>query len=135
MCITGSVPKRVTAFPVFAPFDEFSVCGSAVGDRAAIITTLNDDNSVFRVTGCAAFGYHENSYRICGVKGQVENLRDGSGRIHLGYNKCDMPENGSKSICYEPEWNDKDEKLIELSDQRKLIDDRCQNARKDRQYK
>ena len=116
MNITGASPKRVTAMPVYAPdAPRDMLMGYDVGDRAAIITTRNDDDSVFRVTGCAAFGFHENSYRICGVKGQVENLRDGSGRIHLGYNKCDMPENGSKSICYEPEWNDKDEKLIELS--------------------
>ena len=38
-----------------------------VGDRAAIITTLNHDDSVFRVAGCAAFGSHGSSYRICGI--------------------------------------------------------------------
>ena len=115
MYITGAFPVRVTAMPVFAPNPPDMLMGLDVGDRAAIITCLNNDNSVFRVTGCAAFGAHENSYRICGVKGQVENLRDGSERILLSYNKWDAPENHASSICYRPEWNDKDDKMIELS--------------------
>ena len=113
MCITGSVPKRVTAFPVFAPFDEFSVCGSAVGDRAAIITTLNDDNSVYRVTGCAAFGAHGNSYRICGTKGQIENLRGQGDKVCLRYNHWEVPEGAEESVTYEPEWNAEDKEAIE----------------------
>ena len=56
MYITGSFPVRVSAMPVFEPFNEYKHVGSFVGDRATIITCLNDDNSVFRVTGCAAFG-------------------------------------------------------------------------------
>ena len=113
MYITGATPKRVTAMPVFSPEPPDKLMGLEVGDKAAIITCLNDDNSVFRITGCAAFGSHENSYRICGDKGQVENLRDGSSRVLLSYNEWDIPENAQGHACYEPEWKDKDKALIE----------------------
>lgn len=113
--ITGAMPKRVTAMPVFSPEPPDMLIGLDVGDRAAIITCLNDDSSVFRVTGCAAFGSHGNSYRICGDKGQVENLRDGSQRVLLSYNEWDIPENGHAHVCYEPEWKDKDKELIEAT--------------------
>ena len=115
MYITGATPTRVTAMPVFSPENPDMLMGLDVGDRAAIITCLNDDDSVFRVTGCAAFGAHENSYRICGENGQIENLRDGTERVLLNYSKWATPENRAASSCYTPEWNDKDDKLIELS--------------------
>lgn len=113
MYITGSVPQRVSAMPVFAPFDEFRICGTYVGDRAAIITTLNDDNSVYRVTGCAAFGAHGNSYRICGTKGQIENLRGQGDTVCLRYNDWEVPENAQENSTYEPEWNAEDKDAIE----------------------
>ena len=112
MYITGAVPKRVTALPCFAPIEEFGVNGSAVGDRAAIITTLNDDDSVFRVTGCAAFGAHENSYRVCGTKGQIENVRGGEGKVMLRYNKWDMPDGALSDMMYTPQWPADVKKLI-----------------------
>jgi hypothetical protein len=74
--------------------------------------TLNDDDSVFRVTGCAAFAAHENSYRLCGTKGQVENLRE-SNHILLRYNAWDAPEGVSGYNCYLPEWNDPDAEAID----------------------
>ena len=112
MYITGSRPVRITAMPVYDPFPKDSFRAVAVGDRAAIVTCLNDDDSVFRVTGCAAFGAHENSYRICGEKGQIENIR-GEKKVLLRYNKWNIPEGGVASSTYMPEWNDKDSKLIE----------------------
>ena len=113
MYITGSVPRRVTAMPVFAPFDEFSICGTGIGDRAAIITTLNDDDSVYRVTGCAAFGAHGNSYRVCGTKGQIENLRGQGDTVCLRYNDWEVPENAQENQTYEPDWNEEDKDAIE----------------------
>ena len=113
MYITGAMPTRVTAMPVYSSEEPDRLMGLAVGDRAAIITCLNNDGSVFRVTGCAAFGAHENSYRICGTRGQVENLRDGSERILLNYNEWQTPEGMPSRICYAPVWNDKDKALIE----------------------
>ncbi len=112
MYITGATPVRVTAMPVYAPFEREGLMGLAVGDRAAIITCLNDDDSVFRITGCAAFGAHENSYRVCGTKGQVENVR-GEDKLLLRYNKWDTPKGGHRSSTYAPEWHDKDRRLIE----------------------
>ncbi len=113
MYITGSRPIRVSAMPVYDPVRfEFDGISRGVPERAAIITLLNDDHSVFRVTGCAGFGAHENSYRICGENGQIENLRDGTGRVSLIYNKWQVPEGKAERMCYAPLLRDKDEKLI-----------------------
>ena len=86
MCATSATPKTVTAFAAFAPHDEDVPTAEFVGDRAAIITTQNDDGSIFRVTGCCGFGGHHNSYRICGTNGQIENLRGTGEKIMLRYN-------------------------------------------------
>jgi predicted dehydrogenase len=115
MYITGSKPVRITAMPVFAPFPADSLMGLGVGDRSAIITCLNDDDSVFRVTGCAAYGAHGNSYRLCCEKGQIENIRGYSARIMLRYNKWDVPEGMESKNEYDPDWDDKDKALIEQS--------------------
>ena len=111
MYITGSKPVRITAMPVFDPYVREGLMGLGVGDRAAIITCLNDDDSVFRVTGCAGFGAHENSYRICGEKGQIENVR-GEDKVLLRYDRWNVPAGGVTSCTYMPEWNDKDRNLI-----------------------
>jgi len=115
MHITGARPKRVTAFPVYAPLEEEYPTGTRVGDRAAVITCLNDDDSVFRVTGCAAWGAHGNSYRVCCTKGQIENIRGGDGKVMLRYNDWDVPEGMEKVNYYMPEWNDPDAEKIAQS--------------------
>ena len=84
-----------------------------VGDLAAIITTLNEDDSVFRVTGCSAFGASENSYRICATKGQIENVRGTDGKIMLRYNDWQIPEGMQDTNFYKPEWNDDSADLID----------------------
>ena len=115
MFITGTRPIRVTAMPVFDPFppDHANGISKGVPERAAIVTCLNQDDSVFRVTGCAAFGAHENSYRICGERGQMENLRDGSERVLLRYNDWDVPEGAEPCACYLPDWHGVDKDAIE----------------------
>lgn len=113
MYITGAKPVRVSAFGCFAPFEEFDYVGTGVGDRAAIITCLNDDDSVYRVTGCAAFGAHENSYRVCGTKGQMENIRGGEGRVMLRYNDWQIPEGQEMQRMYQPEWPEELRALVE----------------------
>ena len=110
MYITGATPKRVTALPVYAS-SRIDIDGVSRGvpEIAAIVTTQNDDDSVYRVTGCAGFGAHENSYRVCAEKGQVENLRDGTGRVLLNYNKWDVPEDvPAATSCYAPLLRDAD---------------------------
>ena len=111
MWSTGATPKRVSAMPVYSPVKE-TATARRVGDRAAIITTLNDDESVFRVTGCAAFGAHHNAYRICGENGQIENLRGMDGKVMLRYNHWSVPEGMEEVNLYDPEWNDSDEEFI-----------------------
>ena len=112
MWATGATPKRVTAFAAFAPIEGDVPTASYGGDRAALIMTQNDDGSVFRVTGCAGFGAHHNAYRVCGTKGQIENLRGMDGQVMLRYNKWEKPENAESVNLYTPSWNDKDEELI-----------------------
>ena len=115
MRATGATPVRVTAFAAYAPIADEAPSFSYCGDRAAIIMTQNDDGSIFRITGCAGFGAHENSYRICGTEGQIENLRGMGEKVMLRYNEWSKPEGAELEQLYEPEWNDKDEELIEAS--------------------
>lgn len=111
--ITGAFPVRVSAMAVYHPGGEDALFGPEVKDRAAIITTLNDNGSVYRVTGCGGFGAHGDSYRICCDKGQVENVRGTGGKIMLRYNSWNVPEGREKVNFYMPEWNDPQEVLIE----------------------
>jgi predicted dehydrogenase len=115
MWATGATPKKVCAFSVFAPISGDVPTASFNGDRAAIIMTQNDDGSVFRITGCAAFGGHENSYRVCGTKGTIENLRGMGETVMLRYNDWEKPEGAEEINKYEPSWNDADEDIIKTS--------------------
>ncbi|MBP3301101.1 MAG: Gfo/Idh/MocA family oxidoreductase [Clostridia bacterium] len=113
MYATGANPIRVTAMPVYAPNQNPNdIVGTHNGDAAAIITTLNDDDSVFRFTGCATFGAHHNAYRVCGTEGQIENLRGMDEKIMLRYNKWSKPAEMETANLYDPQWNHKDEDLI-----------------------
>ena len=115
MWATGATPKRVSAFAVFAPSEENLPSASYGGDRAAIIMTQNDDGSVFRFTGCAAFGAHHNAYRVCGTDGSIENLRGMGEKVMLRYNAWSKPEGAPEIQLYDPEWNDPDVDLIRKS--------------------
>ena len=112
MWSTKATPKRVTAFAAYAPFKGEYPCAKQTGDQAAIITTLNDDGSIFRVTGCASFGAHHNSYRVCGTEGQIENLRGMDDKVMLRYNDWSKPKDAQECNLYKPNWNDKDEEKI-----------------------
>ncbi len=116
MWATGATPAKVTAFAAFAPNeDENAPTASYVGDRVAVITTQNDDGSIFRVTGCASFGGHHNAYRVCGTEGQIENLRGMGEKVMLRYNDWSKPEGAAEINLYEPSWNDPDEEFIQTS--------------------
>ena len=108
MWATGATPERVTAFAAFAPVEGDVPNAKYCGDATAIITTQNNDGSIFRVTGCARFGGHHNSYRVCGTEGQVENLRGMGNQIMLRYNAWSKPDGAEKTNLYTPEWNDKE---------------------------
>lgn len=115
MWATGATPKRVTAFAAAAPVPEDAPVATHVSDRVAIVTTQNDDGSIFRVTGCAGFGGHHNAYRICGTEGQIENLRGMGEKVMLRYNDWSKPEGAAEISFYEPGWNDPDEAIIKTS--------------------
>ncbi len=107
MYITGAWPKRVTAMPVFAPTKGHSM----VGDRATVMTTLNDNDSVFRFFGNSNFGFTEDSYRFCGEYGQVENVRGTEGKVMLSYSKGYQPEGMDPVSFYLPEWKEEDKEM------------------------
>lgn len=115
MYATGATPVRVSSLSAFAPVEGDVPNASHCGDRAAIITTQNNDGSIFRITGCAGFGGHHNAYRVCGTEGQIENLRGMGDKIMLRYNNWSKPEGSQEINCYQPSWNDRDEELIKQS--------------------
>lgn len=108
MYITGTRPKRVTALPIFAPNEKSH---SMVGDCASIMTTLNENDSVFRFFGHSSWGYEENSYRFCGEYGQVENVRGDESKIMLAYNEWNKPEGKEKVNFYMAEWAEEDKEI------------------------
>ncbi len=111
MYMTGATPKRVTAMPVYFPGGD-AMAGPAVKDRAAIITTLNDDDSVFRVTGCSGFGGTKTSYRLCCDKGEVATVRGHDEKVRVMYEEGCAPEGQEIFREYYPEWHDADEEII-----------------------
>ncbi|MEE0946946.1 MAG: Gfo/Idh/MocA family oxidoreductase [Acutalibacteraceae bacterium] len=115
MWATGATPKKVTSFASFAPIEGDAPTASFSGDRVSIVTTQNDDGSIFRITGCAAFGGHHNAYRICGTEGQIENLRGMGNKVMLRYNGWSKPEGMDEVNLYEPKWNDPDEEIFKTS--------------------
>lgn len=116
MHATGATPRQVSALAVYGPFLEDDIpTASRVGDRVAIITTQNDDGSVFRFTGCATFGGHHNAYRVCGTEGQIENIHGMGGKMVLHYNGWTKPEGADEISMYDAKWHDKDEELIKKS--------------------
>lgn len=108
MLATGAFPTRVTASAIYMLGASDGDIPSHNGDKTAIIMTSNSDGSVFRVTGCAAFGGAEDSYRICGTKGQIENIRGGGGKVMLRYNAWETPEGGKETDCYMPTIYERD---------------------------
>ena len=115
--MTGALPKRITAMPAVGKIltaDEDKVGYYRPAERAGVMTTYNDDGSVFRFTGCATWGFQEDSYRLCCDKGQVENIR-GSRTVQLSYNNWQIPEGAQRITQYTPEWVDKDVELIKKS--------------------
>ena len=115
MKATGATPKKVSAYAIFAPEEGDYPIANYCGDRTSVLTTLNDDGSVFRITGCAKFGAHGNAYRICGTEGQVENLRGMNDKVMLRYNGWSRPEGVPDALLYAPSWNDKDSSIIKKS--------------------
>lgn len=116
MAATGATPKRVTSFNIFNEPRKDLPTYNYAADRAAIIMTQNDDGSVFRFTGCASFGAHHNYYRVCGTKGQIENIWGMDDKILLRYNDWEVPEGMEEVNFYEPEWDkEADQERLKVS--------------------
>ncbi len=112
MWFCGAVPKRVSAFAIYEPYGNDAPTAKQTADRTAIITTLNDDGSIYRVTGAANFGAHNNSYRVCGMEGQIENVRGMENKVMLRYNNWSIPEGFEEVNLYDSKWNEKDENIF-----------------------
>ena len=111
MYITGAVPKRVTAMPIFSPLNEENGGGSLywrLPDRSAVVTCLNDDDSVFRVTGWSHFGGHANTYRVAGELGQIENIRGEDNKVVLSFNEEHTPEGMERVSKYDADFSPED---------------------------
>ena len=112
MNASGATPKKVTAFSVFCPPEGDVPSANYDGDVMSSIMTYNDDGSVFRFIGCGAFGAHHNAYRVCGMNGQIENIRGMKDTVMLRYNEWSKPEGMETDNMYVPKWNDPDEDKI-----------------------
>lgn len=111
MKATGASPKKVHSFAIYNPPEPTRPTVKRCPE-IAVITTLNDDGSVFRFTGCAAFGAHHNSYRICGNNGSVENLRGMGNKIMLRYNSWSIPKGKQEVNLYDARIDDKEKNII-----------------------
>ena len=108
MYATGVFPRRVCASAIYMPRPVDCDVPSYCGDKTAVLLTSNSDGSVFRVTGCASFGGAEDSYRICGDRGQIENIRGENGKVMLRYNGWEIPDGLQEVSCYLPDIYEKD---------------------------
>ena len=108
MAITGATPVAVNAKNVFSP-DEMIGTASRIGDSVAVLMVEMDDGSISRLTGCAAWGGHGNWYRICGTRGNMENVRGELGRIRVQYNGWQVPEGEQEVSIREARFYDDEE--------------------------
>ena len=111
--ITGNTPKKVNCKSVFAP-ETLKGTACRVGDLLSIILCEMEDGSLARVTGCAAWGGHGNWYRICGEKGNMENVRGSLEQVRVQYNSWNIPEGEEEVSTRDAKWYD-NEQLNELA--------------------
>ncbi|MBE6541609.1 MAG: Gfo/Idh/MocA family oxidoreductase [Ruminococcaceae bacterium] len=111
--ITGNELKAVNCKSIFAP-DNLKGTACMVGDLAAIMLCEMKDGSLARVTGCAAWGGHGNWYRICGEKGNMENVRGGLDKVRVQYDEWNIPEGEEEVQFIDAKWFE-DEEMNELS--------------------
>ena len=112
MWLTGATPKRVSAFATFAPPSDDVSAPSHSADKVASMLMQNDDGSVFRIVGNAAFGGRHDSYRVCGTLGQVENLRGMEGKVMLRYSPWACPEGMKENNLYAPYFEDSENDFV-----------------------
>jgi len=106
--ITGNEPKTVNCKSIFAP-ETLKGTACRVGDLAAIMLLEMQDGSLARITGCAAWGGHGNWYRICGEKGNMENVRGGTDQVRIQYNNWQIPEGAQETEIIDARFYEDDE--------------------------
>ena len=114
--ITSSELKSVNCKAVFAP-ETLKGTACRVGDLAAIMLCEMTNGTLARVTGCAAWGGHGNWYRICGEKGNMQNVPGSLDQIRVQYNGWQIPEGEAEVQTIPAKWYEDDE-----------MNDRARNA-------
>jgi predicted dehydrogenase len=100
--MTGERPVAVNAKVVQAK-ELYEGTARRHADVAAIMMVETDSGAILRITGCAAWAGHGNTYRLCCTKGSVENIR-GTNEMFLHYNSWNTPEGESEIKRYTPGW-------------------------------
>jgi len=109
MHITGNLPIAINCKSIFDPLS-FKGTARKCADAAAIILCEMNDGSLARVTGCAAWGGYGAWYRICGQKGNVQNVRCNLDQVRVQYNGWQIPEGDVDCKTYDTKWYDDDER-------------------------
>lgn len=105
--ITGNQVRSVICKSVFGP-DAFRGTARKVADLVSVMLLEMQDGSLARVTGCAAWGGHGNWYRICGEKGNVQNVPGTLEEIRLQYNAWQIPEGRQEVQTLPARWYEDD---------------------------
>lgn len=102
MYMTGEKVSAVNAKTISAP-ELYKGTARRHADVASVMMVETNSGALFRITGCAAWAGHGNTYRLCCTKGSVENIR-GSSELFLHYNHWTTPEGESEYQRYTPDW-------------------------------
>ncbi len=105
--MTGNELKAVNCKCVFDP-EPLRGTAYQVGDLLAIILCEMQDGSLARVTGCSAWGGHGNWYRICGERGNMENVRGTDNQVRIQYNGWHIPDGQSEVQVVNAIWDEDD---------------------------
>lgn len=111
--ITGNLPVAVNCKSVFAP-EALAGTARVCRDMLSILLCEMADGSLARVTGCAAWGGHGNWYRICGERGNVQNVRGSLEQVRVQYNDWQVPPGEHVCSTYDARWYE-DEALNALA--------------------
>ena len=101
--ITGNELKSVNSKAVFAP-ENLKGTACRVGDLASIMLCEMKNGSLARVTGAAAWGGHGNWYRICGEKGNMENVRGSLDDVRIQYDSWNIPKGEAEVQTIRARW-------------------------------
>lgn len=102
MYMTGEKVSAVNAKTISAP-ELYKGTARRHADVASVMMVETNSGALFRITGCAAWAGHGNTYRLCCTRGSVENIR-GSNELFLHYNHWTTPEGESEYQRYTPDW-------------------------------